>query len=169
MIRWNARVGDRVHHVEIDRREGGALTATVDGRVYKLNVNEPQPQVYSILSEEGSSDEAIVQVRQGRCRVRLGPRVFEVAAEEHSRADLAGGASARDAGGAAQIRAVMPGRVLRLMVEQGQRVSAKQGLVVLEAMKMENEVTAPRDGTVSHLKVSPGSTVESGDLLLVID
>ena len=63
----------------------------------------------------------------------------------------------------------MPGRVLRVLVSPGQRVTARQGLVVVEAMKMENEVIAPRDGVVKELKVAPGRAVETGELLAVLE
>jgi biotin carboxyl carrier protein len=63
----------------------------------------------------------------------------------------------------------MPGRVLRLMVEPGQRVIAKQGLVVLEAMKMENEVTAVVAGTVAELSVAPLQPVSVGDPIVTIE
>jgi biotin carboxyl carrier protein len=67
------------------------------------------------------------------------------------------------------IEAVMPGRVVRLLVEEGQEVEAGQGVLVLEAMKMENEVAAPRAGTVSTVKVAQGETVETGQLLAVVE
>ncbi|RMF76124.1 MAG: biotin/lipoyl-binding protein, partial [Acidobacteria bacterium] len=62
----------------------------------------------------------------------------------------------------------MPGRVVKLLVEAGQEVAEGQGLLVLEAMKMENEVTAPRAGTVERLPVAAGDAVEGGQLLAVI-
>jgi biotin carboxyl carrier protein len=66
------------------------------------------------------------------------------------------------------IKAPMPGRVVRVLVAAGDRVKARQGVVVVEAMKMENELRAPRDGTVKDIAVAPGAAVESGAVLLVI-
>ena len=66
------------------------------------------------------------------------------------------------------IKAPMPGRIVRVLVAVGDRVVARQGVVVVEAMKMENELRTPRDGTVKEIAVAPGAAVDSGALLLVI-
>jgi biotin carboxyl carrier protein len=63
----------------------------------------------------------------------------------------------------------MPGRVVNVLVNVGDTVSAHQGLLVLEAMKMENELKAPKAGKVVEIKVKPGQTVEKGELLLVVE
>ncbi len=65
-------------------------------------------------------------------------------------------------GGLGVVKAPMPGMILRLQVERGQRVKGGGGLVVLEAMKMENEIRAPQDGVVTRIYVEPGSVVEKG-------
>jgi biotin carboxyl carrier protein len=71
-------------------------------------------------------------------------------------------------GGSGVVRAMMPGRVVRVLVAKGDAVKKGAGLLILEAMKMENEITAPADGTVDELFVEPGQTVESGAELLHI-
>ncbi len=63
----------------------------------------------------------------------------------------------------------MPGRVVRVLVTAGDHVTAKQPVVVVEAMKMENELRTPRDGVVTEVRVSAGVTVESGAVLVVIE
>jgi len=70
---------------------------------------------------------------------------------------------------AAVIKAPMPGRVVRVLVSVGEHVRARQGVVVVEAMKMENELRAPRDGTVKEVVVAAGAAVESGAVLVVIE
>jgi biotin carboxyl carrier protein len=69
-------------------------------------------------------------------------------------------------GGTGTIKALMPGRVVRILVQEGETVRKGQGLVILEAMKMENEIQAPGDGTVSGIVVTAGQTVEGGAELL---
>jgi len=164
-MRWQARVGGTVHAVDLVRRKDGQVEASVDGRRYTLSVSEPQTLVYSILAD-GVSHEAVVHRRPGRFRVRLGGAVFDITPEEPGRPDLRSGAAT---GGTAVVSALMPGRVLRVLVSPGQKVAAREGLVVLEAMKMENELTSPRAGVVKQVKVAPGGTVETGDVLVVID
>ena len=63
------------------------------------------------------------------------------------------------------VKAPMPGVVLKVQVQQGQAVKAGQVLVILEAMKMENEISAPQDGTIASIDVRKGDTVNSGDVL----
>jgi biotin carboxyl carrier protein len=63
----------------------------------------------------------------------------------------------------------MPGKVVRVLVEVGQQVEAGQGVVVVEAMKMQNELKSPKAGTVTELRAKPGSTVNAGDVLAVIE
>jgi 3-methylcrotonyl-CoA carboxylase alpha subunit len=67
-----------------------------------------------------------------------------------------------ETGGAGVVKALMPGRIVRLLVEPGAAVRKGAGLLVLEAMKMENEIQAPADGVVDQIFVKPGDTVESG-------
>ena len=74
-----------------------------------------------------------------------------------------------DADGPAQITAQMPGKVVRVLVSEGDDVTAGQGVVVVEAMKMENEMAASKDGKVVSLNVEPGQSVESGAVLAVIE
>jgi biotin carboxyl carrier protein len=63
----------------------------------------------------------------------------------------------------------MPGRVVRVLVEKGEAVALNQGILVVEAMKMQNEMKSPKDGRVRELRVSPGDTVAAGDVLAVIE
>ncbi len=78
------------------------------------------------------------------------------------------GAAAAQAAGDHAVAAPMPGRVVRVLVEPGDRVAAGQGLVVVEAMKMENEVAAPAAGVVSDVRAVPGDSVEAGGVLVAL-
>ncbi len=77
-------------------------------------------------------------------------------------------AAAAQAGGDHAVAAPMPGRVVRVLVEPGDRVAAGQGLAVVEAMKMENEVAAPAAGVVSDVRAAPGDSVEAGAVLVTL-
>ena len=71
--------------------------------------------------------------------------------------------------GEREVRAVMPGKVVAILVEVGAAVERGQGLLVIEAMKMENEIAAPRAGTIRELRVVPGQAVEPGEILAIVD
>jgi biotin carboxyl carrier protein len=79
-----------------------------------------------------------------------------------------GAASDQVASGPRRIVAPMPGRVVKVLVKPGDTVDARQGLVVVEAMKMENELRAPGAGTVTEVKVTEGASVEANSVLVVI-
>lgn len=97
---------------------------------------------------------------------------FELELESERRAALRErarrGHAAVGLGGPTEVRAIIPGRVESVSVVPGDAVDAGQQLLVVEAMKMQNELRAPRDGTVSQVAVGPGDTIEVGDLLLVL-
>ena len=114
----------------------------------------------------------VAQKRQGRGKYTLwvdGYRFETEALDERTRAirDL----SAASAGpvGPAPILAPMPGMIVRVSVKAGDRVEAGQGVVVMEAMKMENELRATAAGTVRSVEVSPGTAVEKGALLVALE
>jgi biotin carboxyl carrier protein len=71
--------------------------------------------------------------------------------------------------GPVTLKASMPGRVVRVLVQRGAQVGAHQGVVVIEAMKMQNELKSPKEGRVAELRVVPGDTVASGQVLAVIE
>jgi biotin carboxyl carrier protein len=72
-------------------------------------------------------------------------------------------------GGPQRVTAPMPGKIVRLLVKAGDEVKAKQGLVVVEAMKMENELRAARDGRVREVPAAEGQSVEAGAVLLIVE
>ncbi|HET6761957.1 MAG TPA: biotin/lipoyl-containing protein [Gemmatimonadaceae bacterium] len=114
----------------------------------------------------------VVQKRQGRGRYTLwvdGYRFEAEALDERTRAIRDLSAASAGPSGPAPILAPMPGLVVRVSVKAGDRVEAGQGLVVMEAMKMENELRATAAGIVRSVEVSPGTAVEKGALLVALE
>jgi biotin carboxyl carrier protein len=89
-------------------------------------------------------------------------------ADARTAARVAGGRAAAGPAGPLSVRAPIPGRVARLLVKKGDQVAAGAGLVVLEAMKMENEIRSPRAGSISEVLCTEGAAVESGQPLVVV-
>ena len=114
-----------------------------------------------------SADVAITYRAAGELLLQL-PKANVTALVDARRFRRGGGGPAAVAG-EHRVLAPMPGRVLRVLVKAGDTVTARQGLVVVEAMKMENEITSPKDGRVKEVGVSDGQSVEVGRLLVVVE
>jgi biotin carboxyl carrier protein len=99
---------------------------------------------------------------------------FVLSVEDEARASLReratrAGAAAGGGGGALEIRAIIPGRIASVAVTPGESVDAGQTLLAVEAMKMQNELRAPRGGTVMRVPAAVGATVEVGDVLVILE
>jgi biotin carboxyl carrier protein len=105
-------------------------------------------------------DELIVASRRGASRVTL---------TDAARRSCRGISARAQVAGRAEVKAMMPGRVVNVLVAAGELVAQGQGLIVIEAMKMENELKSPKAGVVAEVKVAPGQTVEKGGVLIVIE
>ena len=164
-MKLQATIGDVTHHVEI-KRDGNRLTARVDDREYDLEVSEPEPGVY-LFKHDGKIIEAAVSSKNPT-HVRIGPNEFDVRIIDPKR--LRGtGADTDHADGIAEIRTAMPGKVVRVMLEVGSEVEKGDGVLVVEAMKMQNELKSPKNGTIKKLLVAEGATVAAGDILATIE
>jgi biotin carboxyl carrier protein len=133
----------------------------------RIDWRRPQPGIYSLLID-GRSYEVFMEEADGRCTVHLGNRTFAIRAidvRRHRRASAEAGAP----DGVVRITAPIPGRVARILVTAGQQVALGDGVVVVEAMKMENELRAPRNGVVGCVEVVEGQGVEGGALLATIE
>lgn len=164
-MRYTAAVGAETLQVEV-RAGAGGYTVLVDGEPLAVDLRSASGALWSLLVDGRSVDAGVV--RQGATwLVTLGPRTLEVALEESAAG--AAGPHSRSASGPARVAAPMPGRVVRVLVAPGDEVKAGQGLVVMEAMKMENEIRAPRAGRVKDVAVSERQAVETGALLVTVE
>jgi len=160
------RIGGRKHHVDL-RREGDRYRGRAGGRSVDAEVRESGP--FSLLIRLGEKTFDVTFESDGtRLLLDLGSR--HVAVEILDPLASSGiGADPGEEGGRREVRAAMPGKVVAVNVKVGDEVVRGQGLMVLEAMKMENEVPSPRSGRVMALGVAPGETVESGALLAAVE
>lgn len=168
-MKIQAELGNEKHDLEV-RREDEKVYALVDGREYELEVAEPEPGVF--LMKNGSQvTEAFVSAPSntgGPLQVQMGGTTFEIRLIDPKR--LRGSGGAADAGeGAAEIRTAMPGKVVRLLQNAGDEVQKGDGVVIVEAMKMQNELKAPKAGIVKEIRVKEGATVAGGDVLAIIE
>ncbi len=160
-----AFLGDREAEVEVRPVEGG-FEVSIDGQTQFVDTAPCDGQAYSLIVDHRSYDVSVHETGRDLYVVRHGGFRCDVRVVD----PLVAAAQALEAtSGPAEVTAVMPGRVVKLLVEEGQEVAEGQGLLILEAMKMENEVAAPRAGIVQELPVSAGQAVEGGQTLALIE
>jgi biotin carboxyl carrier protein len=161
----------------------------VEGEIYTLdlrrNADQAEYTLQGLSTLQGSA--SVLQVMPGVFSVLLGPRSFtvQVLANRDEMQVWIGNqrrvillADVRDRApqnrkasltGPVEIRSQMPGKVVRVLVRSGDPVQAGQGVIVVEAMKMQNEMKSPKDGTVKKIHVEEGATVAAGESLVVIE
>ncbi len=145
---YHLRIGEKTYVVDSAPTNGTVRSLVIEGRQFEVSVRRQNASKYSV-SHHGSIDEVEV----------LDPLSY-----------LAGQGSGRQRrAGPQRIQAYMPGRVVEVLVEEGASVQPGQGLIVLEAMKMENEIQAEGEGVVRQLLVEEGQAVEGGDPLFEMD
>jgi biotin carboxyl carrier protein len=126
----------------LEQLDAGACCVLIDGRVYRVSAGAP--------------GELIVNGSQ------LPIELFDPRAPSSRKGSAA-------AHGRSEIAALMPGKIVNLLVSRGDLVEAGQGLLVVEAMKMQNEVTSPKTGRVVEVRATAGSTVAAGEVLMVVE
>ena len=163
-MKLSVKVRDRVHEVFVTRQDGHYVVE-IDGHRHEVDSHKLENNFYSFITDERSY-EVSVERDGDTYKVRRGAAQLDVTISDPSR-------QARDAravaAGPEKIVSQMPGKVVRVLVAEGDEVEAGAGLIVVEAMKMENEIVTEKGGKVTKVAVAPGEAVESGALLLVIE
>jgi biotin carboxyl carrier protein len=162
-MKYITTIDDRQFTVEvIDEKH-----ISVDGKIYEIDFESVAGQpVYSLIVDGRSHESYIYQGDdnwQVLIRGRLYPALVEDEREKRLRAAAGGGVAET---GEFHLRAPMPGLVVAIPVAEGQPVKRGQVILILESMKMQNELKAPRDGTIGRIRVRAGETVEQKQTLL---
>jgi biotin carboxyl carrier protein len=157
-------------HSIVLQRDGDQISAQIDERRYELGLREfPDAGFLLIDGTELHNCQVSTSAEQpGHFTVSLRGSSYEVNIFDPKRL-RSGQAMGSHDHGEAQILATMPGKVVRVLVELGAEVAAGAGIVVVEAMKMQNELKTPKGGTVAQLNAIVGETVNAGDVLAVIE
>lgn len=166
-MRYLATVDGAEHQFEVEELGADSYRVRLGQQEFRLDLRRVGMASFSIVVDHRSFDlevsrdgeELLVASRCGSSRVTL---------IDKARRTLAA-PLARQLSGRVEMKAMMPGRVIGVLVEPGQQVQAGQGVLIIEAMKMENELRSPKTGKVLEVKVAAGQTVEKGDLLVVIE
>ena len=165
---YHATIDGQEHELAIEElAKAGTFEINLGGKKIAADLRQAGPASFSIIVGNRSfdldvirqGDEFVISSRAGVTRLTL----------EDARRRRMHSRGAREVSGKVQMRAMMPGRVVSVAVKAGDEVAAQQGVLVIEAMKMENELKSPKAGKVVEVKVAAGQTVEKGELLIVIE
>jgi biotin carboxyl carrier protein len=155
--------GQEKRVIELER-EGAAWRVILDGRPAAVDVVEISPNILSILLDGQSFEISITPKPDGKLNLQNGSQEFTAevidprawSGRRHGHVEVEG---------RQQIVAPMPGKIVRLLVKAGERVETGQGILVVEAMKMQNEIRSPKSGTVERVLVKEGQPVNAGEIL----
>lgn len=160
--------GER-REVRLENIAEGVYTASVDGAEVEAHAETLRPGVLSLLIDGRAYRVVAEETTEAEdSAVHVGRERFSYSVEDPRSLRSRRGVGAHGEG-PQTLKASMPGRVVRLLAAEGDAVAAGQGVLVIEAMKMQNEVKSPKDGVVSRLLVAPGEAVAAGRDLAVIE
>ena len=145
----------------------GVYEITIDGRTVHVDAVRSGPTIYSVI-EDGLQFEAMVDEKGAHgFDVLVAGRIFHLESLDE-RTRLLSQSAAPVLSGPQTVTAEMPGKVVKIVAPAGAKVTDGQGVVIVEAMKMENEIPSPIAGVVKEVSVSEGQTVEAGALLFTV-
>jgi biotin carboxyl carrier protein len=166
-MKFDVQISGKTYIVEL-QRESDRWQISLDGVALDADAVEISPNVFSVLRNGQSYEVRLAAGDDGRLTLQTRHHEF-VAEVVDPRAWRGRRHGAVEAKGRQQVVAPMPGKVVRLLVKAGDKVEAGQGLLVVEAMKMQNEVRSPKTGTVERLLAKAGQPVNAGEVLAWID
>jgi biotin carboxyl carrier protein len=162
-MKLQAELNNEKHEIEI-KRDGEKVFARIDDREYNLEASEVEPNVYLL-----KNDNQIYQIYVApNGMVNLGNHQFEISITDPKRLRGSNAAGA-NATGISEIKTAMPGKLVRILTEIGAEIKQGDSVLVVEAMKMQNEMKAPKDGIVKEIRFAEGATVNAGDILAIIE
>lgn len=168
-MKYQATLDKQEHELEVREKGEGVFEVNVDGQTHLVDALQLEHGAVSVIVDKASYSVEMEEVGDGKVNVMVRDQIFhiELLDERRLRMRLAGGRFSVE--GPQIVEAPMPGKVVRILVAPGDEVVEGQGLVVVEAMKMENELGSPKDGVVKEIHVEEGASVEGGAKLVVVE
>ena len=144
------------------------FSIALDGKKYLVDAVEVEKNVYSLILED-KSFEVIVERNHDSCKIHTCGSDRELRIYDESRANQEANLKKKPPESSGKIHAPMPGKIVKILVKEGEHVSEGSGLIIIEAMKMENELKSTMQGVVSRIHVKEGRPVEGKEILLEIE
>lgn len=163
-----AKLGEQTYRVDIEELGKGVYRIAVDGNEFLVDGKKTGRTNYSLIVDNRSF-EIEVDNAEDEYRVLVDGRNYHVNLMDERRVRVGGAQSELQLQGRQKVSVPMPGKVIAVLVSTGDAVEKGQGLVIVEAMKMENEVRSPITGEVKEIRTKAGETVEAGKVLLVVE
>jgi len=164
-VTYDISIDGKNHRLDLNQVEG-RWTCRLDGREIAVDAVLARPDVLSLRIDNKAYEVKCERVG-GEMHLWVGSVRF--AAEVRDPRSFRGRVRAADDHGPKKLLAPMPGRVVRVLVSQGAEVEAGTGVLVVEAMKMQNEVKSPKKGTVQKIMATEGAAVNAGDVLAIVE
>ena len=159
---WEITIGERTFEVSIESAEQGRFVLSLDGETRQVDACFPEDGVLHLIREGEAFEVDVQRTEHGQDITLYGTRYSASVLDEQTKALRALGMGDQAGSGAETISTAMPGKVVALLVAEGQEVTAGDGIVVVEAMKMENELRCAADGVVKEICVGVGDAVVGG-------
>ena len=166
-MKLQAEIDGTTSEVEV-RRDGERLVARVDDREYELEISEPEPGVFLLKNNGRVFNTFALKKSGGSSEVAVNGKSFDIQIIDPKRLRGSGIEHLHDHG-LVEIKTAMPGKVVRILTTVGETVEKGSGVIVVEAMKMQNEMKSPKDGVIKEIRVLEGVTVNAGEVLVVIE
>jgi biotin carboxyl carrier protein len=163
-----ARLGEKTYTVDIEEIGKSLYRVSVDGSEFLVDGKKTGLTNYSLIVDNRSF-EIEVDVKEDEYRVLVDGRNYHIDLVDERRVRLGGLQSDIELQGRQNVSVPMPGKIIAVLVAEGDKVEKGQGLVIVEAMKMENEVRCPINGEVKEVRVKTGDSVEAGAVLAVVE
>lgn len=163
-----AKLGGESCRVEIEEMDKSLYRVSVDGNDLVVDAKKTGLSSYSLIIDNRSF-EVDVDVSEDEYRVLVDGRSYHIHLIDERRIRLGGLQTGIQLQGRQNVAVPMPGKVIAVLVSEGDRVEKGQGLVIVEAMKMENEVRSPISGEVKEVRAKAGETLEAGAVLVVVE
>jgi biotin carboxyl carrier protein len=165
-VKLQLEIAGKMRRVEL-AQAGERPAWMIDEQRLEADAAEVSPGIYSILIN-GESFEVRVERLGGELRAVTRGREFGLVIQDERKWRRNRGGSV-EAEGRQPVLAPMPGKIVRVLVSVGDSVRAGQGLLVVEAMKMQNEIRAPKSGTIDRVRVVEGQTVNAGEVVVIVN
>lgn len=162
---YDIAIDGKHYRLDLEQREGRWL-CRLDGREIEVDAVLARPDVLSLRIGNKAYEVKCERVGNDQ-HIWVGSVRF--AAEVRDPRSLRGRARSAEEHGPRKLTAPMPGKIVRILVSEGSQVEAGSGILVVEAMKMQNEVKSPKKGTVQRISVKEGAAVNAGDVLAIVE